>query len=980
MDEVLVDALRIALRPDQCHEAKDPPIVYAASLAEEIEAEGGRLLLSADTVDRALMARLVEAPVNSYPQPPVPYLLGCYARISARLLGLGAAPDRDALTRVLLATKEQVVNYTWLAASAAGVVAQPAALEQRGHRQLFDALWAAATDTRVPVHDGASAACEPLPAGLLTDIVRAFPDDAVDALSPMLHELCLRANSTSILGDYFALLNAWKLLCESREAAVAVSQTPSFAGEATAAGTSGGAARNGRVFQMSSALAALLSVSYLPDDGLLAEPQPSVRRQCFDPLDIKQQPAAVASTLHSLQQATKALVQAVGAMLGPKVLLAKECRPQTLRWMATALACNSERAKMKVDPFKASSDGFAYNFCRVMLGLAGPFLDIQNGKVAHFVDVRYTDGSGALAYEGEARLAADMAQVDAWRAARADGDAPVHHFVCECFFLAAHSIHLGPIKIAESMQHDARTFRHLQSMLAHMPTDQRLVMEYQRYKAKMLAAEGALADPEFVRDAVRWCKLVAAWLLFLATSVTTVGHVALPLRDVVPDAFRMVPEYIVSDMCDLLKYMSTMRADAFAAESLDEVVLCCTAFMSSPAYVTNPYTRYRLAEVLFYWMPDRAALARRARADARTLNMEYLFTVHNGVVSQLVPGLLQLYQDIEYTERGNQFYEKFQMRGEIADLLAWLWEVPQHRENWRRVGAENGGRGGYMRFLNYLINDCIYLLDEAIKKLPDLKEAQAKLDDPSWHTLGARQQQDHRADLEQIGSIVRFNLQTADSFINMLVFTSSDVAAPLLLPEMVERVAAMLNYFLKYLTGSERGKLKVRDPEKYNFNPKRLLSRILNIYLNIWGADREGAFVAAVVEDGRSYRPENFTEAIRVATGVGLPDFGMNHVARLEQLAERAAECAEQQRLDDEEFVDVPDDFLDPITCSIMKDPVILPTSRTTMDRASILRHLLSDPRDPINRAPLNAEDLIVDTEMKGRIDAWIAEQRHKRR
>ena len=60
------------------------------------------------------------------------------------------------------------------------------------------------------------------------------------------------------------------------------------------------------------------------------------------------------------------------------------------------------------------------------------------------------------------------------------------------------------------------------------------------------------------------------------------------------------------------------------------------------------------------------------------------------------------------------------------------------------AAAEEGGRGRYMRFLNYLINDCIYLLDESLKKLPDVKEAENLRDDPvRWAALGPRGQEQH---------------------------------------------------------------------------------------------------------------------------------------------------------------------------------------------------------------------------------------------
>lgn len=51
----------------------------------------------------------------------------------------------------------------------------------------------------------------------------------------------------------------------------------------------------------------------------------------------------------------------------------------------------------------------------------------------------------------------------------------------------------------------------------------------------------------------------------------------------------------------------------------------------------------------------------------------------------------------------------------------------------------------------------------------------------------------------------------------MLAFISEEITAPFLLPEMVERVANMLNYFLLQLVGPQHKSLSLKDPEKYEF-------------------------------------------------------------------------------------------------------------------------------------------------------------------
>lgn len=51
--------------------------------------------------------------------------------------------------------------------------------------------------------------------------------------------------------------------------------------------------------------------------------------------------------------------------------------------------------------------------------------------------------------------------------------------------------------------------------------------------------------------------------------------------------------------------------------------------------------------------------------------------------------------------------------------------------------------------------------------------------------------------------------------------------------------------------------------------------------------------------------------------------------------------------------------MIDPLMYDLMKDPVILPRSKISIDRSTIRSHLLSDPNDPFNRTPLKIEDVI---------------------
>ena len=90
-----------------------------------------------------------------------------------------------------------------------------------------------------------------------------------------------------------------------------------------------------------------------------------------------------------------------------------------------------------------------------------------------------------------------------------------------------------------------------------------------------------------------------------------------------------------------------------------------------------------------------------------------------------------------------------------------------------------------------------------------------------------------------------------------------------------------------------------------------------------------------------------------------------------------------------------PEEFLDPVTNELMKEPVRLPTSGVTMDKSNVIRHLLryytsqiitkkhplsnnlychaccSDSTDPFNRSPLTADMLEPNQLLKQRIEEW---------
>lgn len=270
------------------------------------------------------------------------------------------------------------------------------------------------------------------------------------------------------------------------------------------------------------------------------------------------------------------------------------------------------------------------------------------------------------------------------------------------------------------------------------------------------------------------------------------------------------------------------------------------------------------------------------------------------------------------------------------------------------------------------MNDATYVLDEALSKFPKIHELEKELA-PDAPPLTAEQRTAKEEELATAEGQAQSYMQLTNETMAMMVLFTKNLSASFTMPQIVERVAAMLNYTLDQIVGVRQRELKVSKPEKYHWSPKILLGEFIDIYLNLSTEER---FIDAVARDGRSYKPVNYDNATKIIEKHSLKS--PEEVAAWEKLKIRFKEAKEREEQEEEDLGEIPEEFLDPILATLMLDPVILPMSRVTVDRSMIQSHLLSDAQDPFNRSPLKIEDVIDDTEMKSRITAWREEMRLK--
>lgn len=120
----------------------------------------------------------------------------------------------------------------------------------------------------------------------------------------------------------------------------------------------------------------------------------------------------------------------------------------------------------------------------------------------------------------------------------------------------------------------------------------------------------------------------------------------------------------------------------------------------------------------------------------------------------------------------------------------------------------------FLRFVNLLMNDAVFLLDEALSNMSKLKEMETARENGEWNQLSPTERAQNLAHMQQTGILARFDNILGRDTIKALRMLTSKITIVFTHTTMVERVAAMLNYFLLNLVGPKQKNFKV----SYNLN------------------------------------------------------------------------------------------------------------------------------------------------------------------
>ena len=622
-----------------------------------------------------------------------------------------------------------------------------------------------------------------------------------------------------------------------------------------------------------------------------------------------------------------------------------DTRGAGLDFIQQVLALNAEKAHIHVDRRLLSPDGLLVNLNHVLQELS---VKIK----ANTVDPQYMFWADArVKLAQETRICMTSKEVETARQSlAAQGSLTAPKFSTECFFLTAHSHHLSISVLIRRQGQLLRELKHYSDVLKGMdksdPVFEKLQSRclYLAHYRKSL--DTILLDGELLQRTMVFYGGLAEWINFVQTEYKATSV----------EILKGIPEYFVEDMCDFVLFLARGSHPVLDDPGFNSIVGVVLLFLcEKSSHLSNPYLTSKFVEVFFWMSPG---------IQQRHHNLLDLFMNHR-LSRQLAPAIMNLHIRCEKMGGSNEFYDKFTVRYHVSVILQRLWEHPDHRSVIVDESKRTEEDANFIRFINVLINDTTYLLDESLDGLKSIHETQEAMENlEQWNSQPMEMRQSRLHQLQEDERQCRSYFTLANETVGILHTITSTIKSPLLRPDIVSRIATMLNFNLQQLCGPKCKDLKVKNPEQYGFLPKELLGQLTDIYLHL----NSDELARAVATDERSYRKELFETCLRLLHKNQVkPDEAIQQFAEFAESVHRQAVSSMKE---DITYGNIPDEFRDPLMDTLMTEPVRLP-SGVVIDRQVIVRHLLNSNQDPFNRQPLSVAMLVPDHELKARIDEW---------
>ncbi|KAG9482479.1 hypothetical protein GDO78_011259 [Eleutherodactylus coqui] len=618
--------------------------------------------------------------------------------------------------------------------------------------------------------------CRNLPFGFIQELVRTtYQDEEVfkQIFIPILQGLALAAKDCSLDSDNFKYpLMALGELCEikfgkTHPVCCLMASLPLWLPKPLSPAT-------GRELQRLSYLGSFFSLSVFAEDD-----NKVVEKYFSGPAITLENTRVVSQSLqHYLESARQELFKILHS-----ILLNGETRESALNYMAAIVNGNMKKAQMQTDDRLVSTDGFMLNFLWVLQQLSTKIkLETVDPMYIFHAKCRIALPSD------ETRIKASMEEVASWMAELNQESSSFSEpkFPTECFFLTLHAHHLAILPSCRRYIRRLRAIRELNRTVEELKNNEsqwkdsplaarhREMLKRCKTQLKKLVrckacADAGLLDENFLRRCLNFYGMVIQLLLRMVDPAYP--SITLPLSPDIPKIFAALPEFYVEDVAEFLFFIVQYAPQVLFESCTQDVATFLVVLLCNQNYIRNPYLVAKLVEVMFVTNPA---------IQHRTQKFFEMIEGHPLSTKLLVPSLMKFYTDVEHTGATSEFYDKFTIRYHISTIFKSLWQNPAHHGTF--MEEFNSGKQ-FVRYINMLINDTTFLLDESLESLKRIHEMQEEMRNKEhWDQLPRDQQQTRQSQLAQDERVSRSYLALATETVDMFHILTKQVQKPFLRP------------------------------------------------------------------------------------------------------------------------------------------------------------------------------------------------------
>jgi ubiquitin conjugation factor E4 B len=647
-DHTLGGIFRITLDQNRTQDTHGHRLYFASTTKDDLEADGKPLRFTTDMLDSVIL----ESASSHNQGSALEYLLGCWKRVSKQFKSM--SNKNDPKYEIVKEARRLCFSYCIFAATMPDMFGE----EAPPTNALADHILLGPDDDRGICYDFLTEASH-----------RMAEDDSIkEALVGAMEDVSRRLARVSMNGDYRPYMLVLRVFIRFPPLVAALAQSETFLPANVEAQQIETSTFLGPFFRLSP-MQGDVALNYFAgsasqDKGLIANAQRALRM--------------------TLQTHQDELLDVTNAFIKNK-----ESREKMLDWFALTVNKNHKRRAIQVDPKVVSSDGFMLNVTVILDRLCEPFMDASFSKIDR-IDVDYLRRSPRVDIKDETKINADDKASEEFYNQSASG---TNNFISEVFFLTVAAHHYGTEAANAKLSNLQKDVKWLTKELAKMETErhkyasnqmQLAIFDTQVKKVKdqiergqctILAIQGVLLDETTQARSMQLMRYVIVWLLRLASPGTAFPkqELQLPLPADQSTAFKCLPEYFVEDIVGNFKFITRWMPHIVTSTQCEELVKICITFLRSSEYIKNPYLKSGLVTILYHGVWAIPGRPKGVLGDT-------LFA-HDFATKHLLHALMKFYIECESTGTHTQFYDKFNIRYEIFQVIKCIWPNTMYREN-----------------------------------------------------------------------------------------------------------------------------------------------------------------------------------------------------------------------------------------------------------------------------------------------------------